>query len=100
MTLSPSQSAVLACLKKGGIRYLPKGAKPDNGFIPESVYTLGCKWAYSWEISQEAKTVDYRKRISELNRKSYNICSFHVSMIWQENGRTVIRHGYILVAEP
>lgn len=94
MKLSPSQTAVLACLKKGGIRYLPKGAVIKD-YPEETIYhTLGCKWAWSWELNQQAFTADYRRRIHELKEKhKYKIISFEVS----ENG--VRRHGYILVTE-
>lgn len=89
MTLSPSQSRILACLKQNGVRYLPKGAVlADSSWA--ALYILGSQWAYSWEIVQEVKTADYRKRISELNQNGYQIISFHVGN----------RHGYILAAEP
>ena len=89
MTLSPSQQKILACLKRRGHRYLPKEAVIAN----ESwcaLYLLGCRWEWSWEISQECKTADYRRRIHELNQNGHEIISFHVGN----------RHGYLLASEP
>lgn len=87
--LSPSQQKILACLKRGDHRYLPKKAViTDKSWF--ALYLLGCRWAWSWEIVQECKTADYRRRIHEMNRKEYQIVSFHVGN----------RHGYILASEP
>lgn len=92
MTLSPSQSAILACLKKGGIRPIPKETEIKlDGLDYHDIFlhVVGAKWAWSWEIVQECKTADYRRRIHELRELGYKIASF-------QEGK---RHGYILVSE-
>lgn len=91
MKLSRSQQAVLNAIKRQGIRMLPKDAilGDDLCSVP-SIWVLGTKWSWSWEINQVAFTADYRKRITDLRRKGYSIVSFHVGD----------RHGYALIAEP
>ena len=93
MTLSPSQSAILACLKR----------RRDQWGFPKPLVRIGSvayyDWSYSWEIVQNCKTADYRRRIYELRQKGYKIEKFSKSE-FLPNDKIVIRHGYILVAEP
>ena len=109
MNLSPSQQSVLDALKRHGIRSIPQEAvlAKKDPFLLELLRALGGIWAYSWEISQESKTVDYRRRFTELRKKGYDIVSFHVPWTTHDyeglipiNYRTITRHGYILVEQP
>lgn len=91
MTLSPSHSRILACLKRNGFRSLPEGAVLKNAgpFAFTLITRLGCRWEWSWTINQEAHTSDYRRRLFEMRQQGYVIISFYVGN----------RHGYILAAE-
>lgn len=91
MKLSPSQSAVLACLKKNGSRMLPKNVHFEQyESAPASVWILGVRWEWSRTIDLEANTSDYRRRVYELRELGYWIAAFHVGN----------RHGYALICEP
>ena len=104
MTLSPSQSRVLACLKAKGFRPLPGRAILQKGsiFLATAIATFGCQWEWSWTINQTALTADYRRRIWELNKyKKHAIIAFRAPYDQVlEDGYGMIRHGYILIAEP
>lgn len=86
--LSPDQKSILLTFKYAGLYHLPKfsiwDAKSPYWQIERYL------WKWSWQICQEVKTADYRKRLSELRLKGYDIRSFHVGK----------RHGYVLVSEP
>lgn len=89
--LSRSQSAVLACLKKNGSRMLPKDTHfEQDESASASVWVLGVQWEWSWTISQEAHTSDYRRRIYELRERGYWIAAFHAGN----------RHGYAYICGP
>lgn len=102
--LSPKEAAILKSLKAQGLRRLPDGTKISSKDPLEKRIMIGwtsylersCYWQWSWTISQEAMTADYRRRITELNNKGYEIISFHAPL---PNGAKR-RHGYILVREP
>lgn len=96
-----SRHRVLSALKAHGPRPLPDGAhSADNPRIAAlGLLRTPVVWNWSWEISQRSLTVDYRKRISELGAGGgYEIVSFSVP--WSENGKAIVRHGYVLISEP
>lgn len=86
MTLSPKQREIVECLKRHGARSLP-----EDSIVPALPFAFAYLvfWAWSWEICQQIKSADYRRRIHELREKGYVIESFHIGK----------RHGYALVAE-
>lgn len=104
--LSPSQQAVLTSIKRQGIRYLPKNAVfEEKDDVPQWVMILGAYWNWTWDISQDSFTADYRRRKFELNKKGYRIVSFHVpwrveSGAFVANKKFIPRHGYMLLREP
>ena len=95
----PSARRILDLLRSRPIRYLPKDAVIDDKGGHAFLYVTGGRWEWSWTILQETKTADYRKRLSELRDLGYTILSFHAPYNL-EGGRTITRHGYILIAEP
>lgn len=90
--LSPSQKKIVDFFYRDRKRYIPKAhiKRSEMSNCPNLFMEKEHYWCWSWLLCQEVKTADYRKRVSELRLKGYDIRSFHVGK----------RHGYILVSEP
>lgn len=104
--MRPSSHRVLQLLKFHGSRPLPREAEintrghaVDDSLIAQ-LRLLGCRWEWSYAICRGANTADYRKRISELNQIGYVIVSFSAPFRLVGDKHTIMRHGYILIAEP